>query len=54
MPLVKAKEVKALTKWDKEDMRKARKYGWVKWRKDKKLGFVYELNSIDEKLIKTA
>lgn len=49
---VKAKEIMAATGWSKEDMRKARTYNWIKWKKDEKLGFVYDLTSVPQQLVK--
>lgn len=51
---VKASEIMAETGWDKKKMHRARTYGWIDWRKDKKLGFIYDLNSVPEKLKQTA
>jgi hypothetical protein len=51
---VKAKEIKRITGWGKEDMRKARKYNWIAWKKDSKLGFLYDLTTIPDQLKKTS
>lgn len=49
---VKATEVMKFTGWDKGYMKKAREYGFVEWKKDKKLGFLYLLESIHPLLIR--
>jgi hypothetical protein len=49
---IKAKEVKDITGWNKEKMRKARLLGWIEWEKNEQLGFIYNLHSIPKELIK--
>jgi hypothetical protein len=49
---IKAKEVKDITGWDKEKMRKARTLGWIEWEKNEKLGFIYNLQSIPQEFRK--
>lgn len=49
--IVKAKEIKQRTGWSKEDMRKARKLGWVQMIRNES-GIFYILESLNQNFIK--
>lgn len=44
--------VQSLTGWDAEKLRQAREQGLVEWKKDEKLGWLYNLNSIPKIFIR--
>lgn len=48
---VKASGLMRITGWNYEDMRKPRKFGWVKWNRGDG-GICHDLNSVHEKLMK--
>lgn len=49
---VKVKWVTNYTGWTKEELRQARLNGWITWRHSEEDGWEYDLNSIDERMIK--
>lgn len=48
----KASDVYRLTGWSYNDMRKARNLNQIEWQKHKTLGFIYNLNTIPQQLVK--
>lgn len=51
---VPAKEIMTLTGWDAQYMHRARKYGFIEWKGDRKTGMFYNMKSIPQELIKKA